>query len=362
MRILYSCGGSGGHIFPAVAVAEEIRKRYPTSEALFIGAKGRMEMTKVPKAGFDIKGLWISGLQRSLTFKNLLFPIKLVVSLFQAYRILRSWKPDVVAGFGGYASGAALWVASKMNYPTLIMEQNSYPGLTNRLLDGKVDIACIAYPESTKWLSRSKTILTGNPIRKSLDREVLREDAKRKLGFDSTAKLVLIVGGSQGAGSINRALSESTDLIRSNPEICYLWQCGAYYYDDYHLSETAQLEHVKIAAFLEDMSLAYDAADIVVCRAGALTIAELMHKGKASILVPSPNVAEDHQSVNAQSLVKQDAAILLKDADVGQLSMQANELLADQEAIVELENNISALSKKDAAGQIADQIEYLVKR
>ncbi len=362
MRVIYSCGGSGGHIFPAVAVAEEIRNRFPESEVLFIGAKGRMEMTKVPKAGFDIKGLWISGIQRSLTFKNLLFPIKLTVSLIQAYRIIRSWKPDVVAGFGGYASGAALWVASKMNLPTLIMEQNSYPGLTNRLLDGKIDIACIAYPESTKWLSKSKTIVTGNPIRKSLNSESPSDQAKSKLGFDAAIKLVLIVGGSQGAGSINRALKNSTQLIQSTPHVGYLWQCGAYYYDDYHQCETAQLDNVKISAFLEDMSLAYDAADMVVCRAGALTIAELMHKGKASILVPSPNVAEDHQSVNAMSLVNEDAAVLLKDADVDQLATQATALLEDLKEIEKLEKNISALSKKDAAGQIADQIELLMKR
>ena len=362
MRLIYSCGGSGGHIFPAVAVAEEMRKRYPGSEVLFIGAKGRMEMTKVPKAGFDIKGLWISGIHRSLTFKNVLFPIKLVVSLIQASLIIRTWKPDVVAGFGGYASGAALWVASKMNVPTLIMEQNSYPGLTNRLLDGKVDIACIAYPESTKWLSKSKTVVTGNPIRQSLNTETPRDQAKRDLGFDASAKLVLIVGGSQGAGSINKSLKNSASLIQSHPDVSYMWQCGAAYYDDYHDCDTALLENVKISAFLEDMSLAYDAADMVMCRAGALTIAELMHKGKASILVPSPNVAEDHQTVNAMSLVDMDAAVLLKDADVDQLVQKAIGLLDDQEEIGKLENNIAALYKKDAASQIADQLEYLMKR
>lgn len=361
MRVIYSCGGSGGHIFPGIAVAEEIKNRHPHSEALFIGAKGRMEMTKVPKAGFDIKGLWISGLQRSLTFRNVLFPLKLMVSIFQAYRIIRAWKPDVVAGFGGYASGAALWVASKMNVPTLIMEQNSYPGLTNRLLDGKVDIACIAYPASTKWLSKTKTVMTGNPIRKSLNERVTKEAAKARISVESGKKLVLIVGGSQGASSLNGALRDSYAQIKSDDSICYLWQCGALYHDEYHDCDTAQLDHVKITAFLEDMSLAYDAADLVVCRAGAMTLAELMHKGRAAILVPSPNVAEDHQTFNAKTLVDQKAGVLLEDKKVHELVGQAAMLLADDGKIDELEKNIGALAIEDAAGQIADQIEILMR-
>jgi len=362
MRIIYSCGGTGGHIFPAVAVAQEIQKRHPDSEALFIGAKGRMEMTKVPKAGFDIRGLWISGIQRSLTLKNLLFPLKLIVSIVQAYRIIKSWKPEVVAGFGGYASGASLWVASKMGLPTLIMEQNSYPGLTNRLLDGSVDIACIAYPESKKWLSKSESIVTGNPIRSGLYESTIRHEAKQKLGFNPDKKLIVIVGGSQGARSLNRSLRASASQIGGREDVQYLWQCGALYFEEYKTCETAQLSHVQMKAFLDDMSLVYDAADIVICRAGALTIAELMYKGKAVILIPSPNVAEDHQTANAMSLVDRDAALLLKDAEVDQLAARAYELIEDEKMISSLEENIKALSIDDAASQIADELEKLSKK
>lgn len=362
MRIIYSGGGTGGHIFPAVAVAQEIKKRYPNAESLFIGAKGKMEMTKVPKAGFPIKGLWISGFQRSLTFKNLLFPIKLLVSIVSAYFLLRKFRPDVVAGFGGYASGAALWVATKMGLPSLIMEQNSYAGMTNRLLNGKADTACVAYEESKRFFDKCKVVVTGNPIRKGLVSGLDRGDCIHQLGLDSSKKTILIVGGSLGARSINKAIDKNYEHIKAANGIQLLWQCGAGYFDVYKDKAVADLEHVHISAFIEDMAVAYGSADLVVCRAGALTLAELMHLGKASLLVPSPNVAEDHQTANAMSLVDKGAAVLLADKNVDDLMKVAVELLDDQPRLEELKKNIKLLAQPKAVSEIADEIELLIRK
>lgn len=362
MRIIYSGGGTGGHIFPAVAVAQEMKRRYPEAEALFIGAKGKMEMTKVPKAGFPIKGLWISGFQRSLTLKNLLFPIKLLVSIVSAYFLLRKFRPDVVAGFGGYASGAALWVATKMGLPSLIMEQNSYAGITNRLLNGKADTACVAYEESRRFFEQCKVVVTGNPIRKGLVSGLNRHDCISQLGLDETKKTILIVGGSLGAKSINMAIDKNYEFVKGAGEIQLLWQCGAGYYDVYKEKAVADLGHVHISAFIEDMAVAYGAADLVICRAGALTLAELMHLGKASLLVPSPNVAEDHQTANAMSLVDRHAAVLLADKDVDELMKVAVKLLNDQPRLEELRKNIKLLAQPKAVSEIADEIELLIRK
>ena len=362
MRIICSAGGTGGHIFPAVAVAQEIIKKNPNAEILFIGAKGRMEMEKVPKAGFKIKGLWISGFQRSLTFRNLLFPIKLGVSIISAFRIISNFKPDVVAGFGGYASGAALWVASQMGIPTLIMEQNSYPGITNRLMNGRADVACIAYEESEKYFDKSKVVITGNPIRKALSQIIAKEDALIQLGFEQSKKTVVFIGGSLGAKSINEAIANSFDQISNADHIQILWQCGAGYYDTYKDCKSATLENVHISSFIEDMSVAYSAADLVVCRAGALTIAEIMHLGKASVLVPSPNVAEDHQTKNALSLVNRNASVLVKDKDVHLLLDVVVDLLNDHERIREISNNAKSLAKRGAVDSIVEELEFLIRK
>ena len=362
MRIIYSGGGTGGHIFPAIAVAQEIKKRYPETESLFIGAKGKMEMTKVPKAGFPIKGLWISGFQRSLTFKNLLFPIKLLVSIVHACFLLRKFRPDVVAGFGGYASGAALWVATKMGLPTLIMEQNSYAGVTNRLLNGKADTACVAYEESKRFFDKCKVVVTGNPIRKGLVSGLDRSDCISQLGLNSAKKTVLIVGGSLGARSINQAIDKNYELIKDAEGIQLLWQCGAGYFETYKEKAVADLDHVHLSAFIEDMAVAYGAADLVICRAGALTLAELIHLGKASLLVPSPNVAEDHQTANAMSLVDRKAAVLLADKDVEDLLKVATGLLEDELRLEELKKNIKLLAQPKAVSEIADEIELLIRK
>jgi len=364
MRIIYSGGGSGGHIFPAVAVAQEMNKRYPDAEVLFIGAKGKMEMTKVPKAGFPIKGLWISGFHRSLTFRNLLFPIKLIVSVVSAYFLLKKFRPDVVAGFGGYASGAALWVADKIGLPTLIMEQNSYAGVTNRLLNsyagvtnrllnGKADTACVAYEESKRFFDKCKVVVTGNPIRKGLVASLDQGACITKLNLDSTKRTILIIGGSLGARSINKAIEDNVEMIKEERDIQLIWQCGA---------EVASLDHVHLSAFIEDMAVAYGAADLVICRAGALTIAELMHLGKASLLVPSPNVAEDHQTVNAMSLVDKDAAVMLDDKNVNELIKVAKDLLGDEGRMKKLGANIKTLAQPNAVGDIADEIELLIRK
>ncbi len=362
MRIICSGGGTGGHIFPAIAVAQELKKRNPDTQVLFVGAKGKMEMTKVPKAGFEIKGLWISGWQRSLTFKNALFPFKVGVSLLGAFKILLDFKPDAVAGFGGYASGAAVWVASKMGIPTLIMEQNSFPGMTNKMLNGKADTVCIAYEEAQKFFSKSKTVLTGNPIRKGLDRNMDRSNCLQGLGLDLNKQTILIIGGSLGAKSINEAISESYEDIALLSHVQIVWQCGKGYYDRFKSGKVALLEHVHILDFIDDMAMAYGAADIVISRAGALSIAELMYMAKPAILVPSPNVAEDHQTKNAQSISDKDAGILLPDSEVKDLMRLAIKLLNMTDRLKELSQNISTLSKTRAVEDIVDELEILIRK
>lgn len=351
-----SGGGTGGHIFPAVAVAQELKNRFPDSQILFIGAKGKMEMTKVPKAGFPIKGLWISGLQRSLTIKNVLFPLKLGTSLIDAYFILKKFRPDVVVGFGGYASGAALWVASKMRIPTVIMEQNSLPGLTNKLLNGKADIVCIAYEEARRYFDKSETILTGNPIRKGLLKRSDRIACRKELGLDPDRQTVLIIGGSLGAASINKTIAGAFDLLAANPMVQWIWQCGSGYMDQYRDHKTAALPNVHLKAFIDDMNIAYGASDLVISRAGALTIAELMHMGKPAILVPSPNVAEDHQTVNAKAIHEKQAAVLLPDEQLDQLVSTVLALLAQPDKLKSLAERIHRLAKPQAVAQITDQV------
>lgn len=363
MRIVCSGGGTGGHIFPAVAVAQEIKNRYPSAEILFIGAQGRMEMEKVPKAGFPIKGLWISGIQRRLTLDNLSWPIKLISSIIEARKILKEFKPDVVAGFGGYASGAALWVATKLNIPTLIQEQNSYAGITNKILSNKVDTVCVAYEEARQYFKGPKVILTGNPIRKMSSQSYSRNEALAELGLDPTKKTILIVGGSLGARSINVAMRDLVDELGALKDVQVLWQCGSLYYEEYKQSSTAALKHVHIMGFIENMDVAYAAADLVVCRAGALTIAEVQVLGKATLLIPSPNVAEDHQTKNAMALVSQGAAAMIEDKIVSNdLVIAMTELLRDSGRMKSLQENILRMAMPDATTRIVDEIVALLNR
>ncbi|MCL4118295.1 UNVERIFIED_CONTAM: hypothetical protein GTU68_042199 [Idotea baltica] len=363
MRVICSGGGTGGHIFPAVAVAQELKKRDPSTEVLFIGAKGKMEMSKVPKAGFRIKGLWISGFQRRLTFKNISFPFKLLSSIISARSIIKDFKPDVVAGFGGFASGAALWTAGKMGIPTLIQEQNSYPGVTNRILGKNVKTVCTAYDAASTYFNGPKLVMTGNPVR-AMERAIITPSKAREiLGLAKNKKTILLIGGSLGAKSMNEALRNGVDEIGKWQDVQLVWQCGAAYYKDYMNCNTAELANVKLVEFIEDMDVAYAATDLVICRAGALTISELMVLGKPAILVPSPNVAEDHQTKNAMALVEHDAAILIEDKKMFEsLFDEVKRVLDDERVLNKLSRNINGLAKPKAVEMIVDELELLVRK
>ncbi len=364
MKLIISGGGTGGHIYPAIAIANAVKELKPDTEILFVGAKGKLEMEKVPKAGYPIEGLWISGFHRKLTLRNLMFPIKLFTSLFKAGRIVSKYKPDVVVGVGGYASGPLLQMASSRKVPALIQEQNSYAGVTNKLLAGKAEKICVAYPNMEKYFPREKIIFTGNPVRKDISNLKDRyEEALKHYELDPNKKTTLLFGGSLGARTLNNAMKQNTRLIADQPDIQWIWQMGSIYYEDFVDCETAQLPNVHPMAFLERMDLAYAAADVVVCRAGALTVSELCIVGKPAILVPSPNVAEDHQTKNAMALVNEDAAVLLKDVDAAeQLVGQVNDLLFDKDRRATLTSNIRSLAKLTAAQDIAEEIIELAKK
>ncbi len=363
MRIVFSGGGTGGHIYPAIAVAVTLKKQYPGAQIMFIGARGKMEMEKVPKAGFSIKGLWISGFQRKLTWRNLLFPAKVAVSGVQARRILGRYKPDAVIGFGGYASGATVWMAAQMGIPTVIQEQNSYPGVTNKLLGSKVDKVCIGYQESARFFEKAKNVIwTGNPVRSELQDAIATEKARAMMNLERDKKTVLVLGGSLGARSINEALKWSFDLWKDEENIQIVWQCGKLYYDDYRYCNMANLPFVHIMPFIDDMRLAYYAADVVVSRAGALTVSELAICRKPAVLVPSPNVAEDHQTKNAMTLVEKRAAILLHDNEVGKrLHELLKSLIRDDDQLRQLSRQIEGFGKPDAVERITDELVGLLK-
>ncbi|WP_235296176.1 undecaprenyldiphospho-muramoylpentapeptide beta-N-acetylglucosaminyltransferase [Portibacter marinus] len=364
MRLIISGGGTGGHIYPAIAIANAIKKIQPDAEILFVGAKGKLEMEKVPKAGFPIEGLWISGFHRKLTLRNLMFPIKLFSSLFKAGNIVRKFKPDVVVGVGGYASGPLLQMATSRKIPALIQEQNSYAGVTNKLLAAKVKKICVAYPNMEQFFPSEKIVFTGNPVRKDIvDLGDKYKEAMVHYGLDPNKKTTLLFGGSLGAKTLNEAMQLNTKLIADHPYLQWIWQMGSIYYEDFVQSETAKLPNVKALAFLERMDLAYAAADVVVSRAGALTVSELCIVGKPAILVPSPNVAEDHQTKNAMALVNKNAAVLLKDEDArGQLVEQVTELLNNENEMSKLSQNIKTLAKVNAAKDIALEIIEIAKK
>lgn len=362
-RIIISGGGTGGHVFPAIAIANEIKKLKPDSEILFVGAEGKIEMEKVPKAGYPIEGLWISGFHRKLTLRNLMFPFKLLSSLWKANRIINRFKPDVVVGVGGYASGPTLEVASRKGIPVLVQEQNSFPGITNRLLAKRASKICVAYDGMERWFPKSKIVLTGNPVRqdlfKNLDQK--RDEAIDYFGFEKNKKTIFVFGGSLGARTINNAMAANTELI-NNPDIQVLWQAGKLYIEEMSQSATAALNNVKVVQFIDRMDLAYAMSDIIIGRAGALTISELCLVGKPSILIPSPNVSEDHQTKNAMALVGKNAAVLVKDSDAKELIMKkALEVLNDEDLKKNLSENILKLKKENAAVEIANTVLSLIK-
>ncbi len=362
-RILISGGGTGGHIYPALAIANAWMEKHPDSEILFVGAQGKMEMQKVPEAGYSIKGLPVAGLQRKLTLANLSFPIKLWRSLRMASRIVKEFNPHVVVGVGGYASGPVLYAAQNKGIPTLLQEQNSYAGLTNKLLAKKAAKICVAYPEMERFFPKEKLKLTGNPVRKDLlDLAGKREQGIQVFGLDSTRKTILVLGGSLGARTLNQAmLKHMVDLEKEGYQV--LWQSGKFYFKDMELAlEKAELTHIHLREFIREMDLAYAAADVIVSRAGALSVSELCLVGKPVIFIPSPNVAEDHQTKNANACVKQGAAVLLADADaVAKFKEYIDELLQQEDKAQALATAIKKLAMPDAANALVHELELLLK-
>lgn len=361
MKIIISGGGTGGHVFPAISIADAIKKLNPDAEILFVGAKGKMEMERVPKAGYKIVGLPVAGFQRRLTFKNVTFFFKLAASMLKARKIIRQFKPDVVVGVGGYASGPVLRVAAAKKIPSLIQEQNSFPGVTNRLLSKKVSKICVAYPNMERFFPKEKIILTGNPIRQALSENTNKDEAYQEFGLQPDKKTILSIGGSLGAGSINKGIQAKINLLKDS-NIQMIWQTGKNYFDE--ISKSIDLQNfpnLKIMPFIQRMDLAYNIADVVVSRAGAGTISELAALGKATILVPSPNVSEDHQTKNAMSLVEKNAAILINDNETCEkLLPEAIELINNDVKIKELQKNILEFAMPDAGMAIAGQVFLVV--
>ena len=376
LRIMISGGGTGGHIFPAVSIANKLKELNPQTEILFVGAEGKMEMEKVPAAGYRIVGLPIVGLQRQLSLKNIVndiqVPFKVVSSIFKAKKILREFKPQVVVGVGGYASAPLLWAASGMGIPCLIQEQNGFAGLTNRKLGNRVQKICVAYEGMERFFPADKIVMTGNPIRSIIVPATpeMKAEGEKEYGLTPGKKHLFIVGGSLGSGRMNQSMKKwIADGCPGMEGLDVLWQCGRYYksgIDAFMEEQKARnpeaLSAIRHSDFIGRMDLAYAAADVVISRAGASSVSELCAAHKATIFIPSPNVAEDHQTHNAMALVKRDAALLVRDAEAVEKMMPAAlELLKDPARIATLEENAGKMALPDAAGKIADEIYSLVK-
>jgi UDP-N-acetylglucosamine--N-acetylmuramyl-(pentapeptide) pyrophosphoryl-undecaprenol N-acetylglucosamine transferase len=360
--LIISGGGTGGHIFPAIAIANEFRERHPDAEILFVGAQGRMEMVRVPEAGYKIIGLWISGLQRKFTFSNILFPIKLLVSYWKAGEIVRKFKPHAVVGTGGYASGPILLAATKRRITSVIQEQNSFAGLANKQVAGKVNRVCVAYEGMEKYFPKEKIVLTGNPVRKDiLVINEKRDRAQVHFGFVDHTKTLLVIGGSLGARTINESILAGIEKLIA-AQIQVIWQTGKGYYDSYKEKlKEYDLKRIRVQDFVKEMDLAYAAADVVVSRSGALAVSELCIAKKPCILVPSPNVAEDHQTKNAMALVEKDAALMVKDKEaMERLVDQALELIFDEKRAKRLSENIALLARPNATRDIVSELEKLI--
>jgi len=364
LRVIVSGGGTGGHIFPAVSIANELRERLPESEILFVGALGKMEMERVPAAGYRIVGLPVMGFPRKPSFKMISFFLKLFRSMRLANKIITDFKPDVAIGVGGFASGPVLKAAVRKGVPAVLQEQNSYAGVTNKLLSSKVTKICVAYPNMERYFPAEKIVLTGNPIRKNLIETVVNKfEAFEYFGLDADKPVVLIVGGSLGARTLNESVMANLELIRRS-ETQIVWQTGSYYYKEMleRLGPNSP-KNLKAMEFVSRMDLAYAVADVVISRAGAGTISELCLLGKPSVLVPSPNVAEDHQTKNAMALVENQAALLIKDADSKELLLKETfSLLNDKQQLKSLSENIKKLGRPYAARDIVDVILEIVKR
>lgn len=360
LSIIISGGGTGGHIYPAIAIADQLKAEYPDCRILFVGAKDKMEMQKVPQAGYPIIGLWIAGIQRKLTLENTLFPLKLVHSLVKARNIIKNNKPDIVIGTGGFASGAVVRVAAQMKIPTLIQEQNSYPGITNKILSTKVNKICVAYSGLENFFPKNKIIETGNPVREDLINIADKKtQALSHFSLHSNKKVLLVLGGSLGARKINQLIEKELQNIK---KLGYqiLWQCGKLYADQYF--KYNQESDVTVLPFIDKMDLAYALADIIISRAGASSVSELAIVGKPVIFIPSPNVAEDHQTKNAKVLSDQDAAILLSEEKAENELIAEIERLSDEDVVKTLSENIRKFAKPRATKDIVEQIKMLIAK
>lgn len=356
-KIIISGGGTGGHIFPAISIANALKKIDSGIEILFVGAEGRMEMEKVPAAGYRIIGLPVAGFYRSLSLRNFQVIAKLMRSLLKARKVLKEFQPDVVVGVGGYASGPVLRQAGRMNIPTLIQEQNSYAGVTNKLLAKRASVICTAYEGMEKYFPAEKIIITGNPVRQSYENlKTVKEEALSFFRLSKEKPVVLVLGGSLGAGSINNSLSSNIEKMKSS-EVQWLWQTGKYYFENVNaLVSVSFSDNINVHDFINRMDYAYAAADIIVSRAGAGTISELCLVGKPVILIPSPNVAEDHQTKNARALSDRNAAVFIADKDASTLVDEAVKLITDNHKREELSGNIALMAKKEADIRIAEEV------
>lgn len=371
IRAIISGGGTGGHIFPALSIADKLMELNPQTEILFVGAEGRMEMEKVPAAGYEIKGLPIAGLQRKLTLSNLALPFKVLKSVSMAKKLIREFKPDIAIGVGGYASAPLLWAAGRLGVPTLIQEQNGYAGLTNKILGKKAKSICVAYEGMDRFFPADRIVMSGNPIRKEIVPATaqMKAEATEFYGLDPAKKHIFIVGGSLGSGTLNNAMKKwISDGCPGGEDLEVIWQCGKYYKAsvDAFMKEAKEagrpVDGIRHSDFIKRMDLAYAAADIVISRSGASSVSELCAAHKAVIFVPSPNVAEDHQTHNAMALVKKDAAMMVKDADAQENMMKtACALIENPDRVALMEKNIAALALRDAAMTIAEEVYRIVK-
>lgn len=368
LRVIISGGGTGGHIFPALSIADRLKEADPDTEILFVGAEGRMEMEKVPAAGYRIIGLPVAGLQRSFSLSNLKLPFKIIRSIRMAGRIIDGFRPDIAVGVGGYASAPLLWCAGRRKIPTLIQEQNGFAGLTNKILGKRAGRICVAYEGMEKFFPAEKIVITGNPIRKDIVPATaeMKDEAVRYYGLDREKKHIFIVGGSLGSRTLNESVMKWVrEGCPGGEDIGLIWQCGKYYKqstDAFAAEEGDRMKNIRYYDFIRRMDLAYAVADVVISRSGASSVSELCAAGKAVIFVPSPNVTEDHQTHNAMALVRKDAAMLVKDDEApGKLMQEACRLVADDRRREEMEKNILKMARRDAADRIVDEIYRLVR-
>lgn len=361
LKFLIAAGGTGGHVYPAIAIADALGKAYTETEFLFVGTKNHMEWEAVPRAGYDITSIWISGFHRRLTVKNLLFPVKLITSLVQSLRIVHTFRPDVVISCGGYAAGPVGWVAAKSGYPLVIQEQNSFPGVTNRLLGKSAELIFTAFKEAEHFFPRNNIVLAGNPTRKSLTSTDTKQ-AYEHFNFDPDKSTLLILGGSGGARSINEAMAKHVSTLHDDMQLQIIWQCGERYYDRLREDvKPARFDNLLLTDFLHKMPEAYAVADLVVSRAGALSCSELALTGKPSILVPSPNVAGDHQTRNAESMVQEGAAELVADDQLSEtLAGLVKQLITDRQRLKSMQKAALKLARPEAAETIAKEIITLI--